>query len=59
MRQSAAQSTRLRSAVERSGYYPALVLDSLQTALGNRSNSRLQIDVLPVPDGPLMTTRFP
>ncbi|MCB0916043.1 MAG: phosphodiesterase [Actinobacteria bacterium] len=37
MRQSAAQSTRLRSAVERSGYYPALVLDSLQTALGNEA----------------------
>lgn len=34
MRHTVAEAARLRSAVERSGYYPNLVLDSLRTALG-------------------------
>ncbi|TXH45020.1 MAG: phosphodiesterase [Actinobacteria bacterium] len=34
MRHTAAEHVRLRQAVERTGYYPELVLDSLRTALG-------------------------
>lgn len=35
MRHTVAESARLRAAVERTGYYPSLVLDSLRTALGS------------------------
>ncbi len=36
-----------------------VVADTLQRALGSRSNSLLQIEVLPAPDGPLMTINLP
>lgn len=37
MRHTVAQAARLRRAVENSGYYPNLVLDSLATALGDEA----------------------